>query len=776
MQEQQLRELERQPQHTQPTQAQAEQQSTQSQMPALNSLLGRQGSKVEEPPPVCPQHSAEPESRQLCASGAHDEQLLSPSPSPSLQQDGALPECDRKQKTQKATRAGQKRRKSLRAEGEKILRDSREILGVCEENTEQLQAEVQGDEGTLSGRLPIAGGQRQAPPSTTKAEDGSRCPESRQREAVVDAPPTKLSGGQEDEAPVRQSCKGSASSTRTSKAGTGPCVPQAPTRESPGLAGNVQSTPQAQEQNVVLQDACESPQVDSSRVTDPRQRQHFYATLRQLASLCYIPSAAVRGLAAPALHQDKQSPNSSSAADGKCTHAIAAEKPDPAGSGSSLQCGLGSHTLRKSLCRSWGPFLSPALCDTGEQSAGKGPEGANCTHMLCTKTGWPKRMEDFLASVAPFSQALSGPQGERLLVLGPCALLHLQESAESTPLQHPQGKQTTAQQTEDPSLIQPVSNEGAAACHVMCGSVASRGYLDAQLCGLGIGSNLAGLCPDLPEGREAGPHQHNRGWVHERQLLEGICPLIRPMRELADAETKDQERLQEAQVEVENLQPRAAKRQQPVHFPACAVVAQLLFGVPLLLAAPVDGKQEELPETPEPQEEDDPLAALTLVQQKEVRWNQKKPFLQQKTEEEENSAAFRPLAYLDVSILGRPVQALVDTGSTHSVISADLCDELQINTVKMGKQVELTLGNGIEMRVDRCVNGLRCQSGPLTFYLSALVGPVAFDLILGMPFLHTERVFWKFNPLGLYVYRSQQHLSLPVSQQVTGGPPGGPPS
>ncbi|KAL8441752.1 hypothetical protein Emed_007503 [Eimeria media] len=139
-----------------------------------------------------------------------------------------------------------------------------------------------------------------------------------------------------------------------------------------------------------------------------------------------------------------------------------------------------------------------------------------------------------------------------------------------------------------------------------------------------------------------------------------------------------------------------------------------------------------------------------------------KDMLAQVCNKSPDTVDYHPLVYLSLTVNGKPSQALIDIGSTHTFISTDYADELQLQLHKLPEPVQGTLGKGQDWRVEWSVEGLRCRAGELYFKLNALVAPVPFQLILGQPFFAKERLTWKFSPQVLGGWRRGRWLALPL--------------
>ncbi|KAL8440650.1 hypothetical protein Emag_007851 [Eimeria magna] len=134
-------------------------------------------------------------------------------------------------------------------------------------------------------------------------------------------------------------------------------------------------------------------------------------------------------------------------------------------------------------------------------------------------------------------------------------------------------------------------------------------------------------------------------------------------------------------------------------------------------------------------------------------------------ESEKGAAEKHPLAFLRLTIKGKPVVALLDTGCTHVLISSDLADELQLKRQTMESPTRMLLGNGEEMDMKEMTEELKCKAGKLYFKVKAILAPIPFDSILEQPFLHEDRLLWRFGPSKLTGRRGGRRLVLPISEE-----------
>lgn len=141
----------------------------------------------------------------------------------------------------------------------------------------------------------------------------------------------------------------------------------------------------------------------------------------------------------------------------------------------------------------------------------------------------------------------------------------------------------------------------------------------------------------------------------------------------------------------------------------------------------------------------------------------KKTFCEEeKDAKAEFEADYAPLLFLKMQVLGKTVYGLLDSGCTHTMVSEDLVDDLQLKPTDLVAPVVITIGNGSKMRLKKGVRGLRCRAGELAFSLNALVAAVPFDLILGLPFVVNERLFAIYKPPILVGWRGGKRINLPL--------------
>ncbi|KAL8444793.1 hypothetical protein Emed_006049 [Eimeria media] len=130
----------------------------------------------------------------------------------------------------------------------------------------------------------------------------------------------------------------------------------------------------------------------------------------------------------------------------------------------------------------------------------------------------------------------------------------------------------------------------------------------------------------------------------------------------------------------------------------------------------------------------------------------------------QQAADYHRLAFLQLSIRGKPVVALLDTGCTHILISSNLPDELQLQGTALPSPTRLLLGNGDDMFMTEMIEDVKCKAGELYFRINAVLASIPFDLILGQPFLNKERLLWCCGPPRLTGWRGGRRLVLPISE------------
>ncbi|CDJ69949.1 LOW QUALITY PROTEIN: OSJNBa0079C19.6 protein, related [Eimeria necatrix] len=119
-------------------------------------------------------------------------------------------------------------------------------------------------------------------------------------------------------------------------------------------------------------------------------------------------------------------------------------------------------------------------------------------------------------------------------------------------------------------------------------------------------------------------------------------------------------------------------------------------------------------------------------------------------------------AVLRVELAGSPCEAFLDTGSSQSFISPKIVEQLQLKVRRLPKEHRFTVAIGAQLRIDRVVTGLTLWCGHTCFSGDFLVGPVPYDLVLGLDWLTEHKVAWYFQSDKLRTYVNGQWCELPV--------------
>ncbi|CDJ67874.1 Reverse transcriptase, related, partial [Eimeria necatrix] len=119
-------------------------------------------------------------------------------------------------------------------------------------------------------------------------------------------------------------------------------------------------------------------------------------------------------------------------------------------------------------------------------------------------------------------------------------------------------------------------------------------------------------------------------------------------------------------------------------------------------------------------------------------------------------------AVLRVEVAGNQCEALLDTGASRSFISPGAVERLQLRTRKLPEEHVFTVANGAQLRIVRVVKGLTMWCGTARLAGDFLVGPVPYDLVVGLDWLTEHRVAWYFQSDKLRTYVDGQWCDLPV--------------
>ncbi|CDJ65626.1 hypothetical protein ENH_00007820 [Eimeria necatrix] len=109
-------------------------------------------------------------------------------------------------------------------------------------------------------------------------------------------------------------------------------------------------------------------------------------------------------------------------------------------------------------------------------------------------------------------------------------------------------------------------------------------------------------------------------------------------------------------------------------------------------------------------------------------------------------------AVLRVELVGSPCEALLDTGASRSFISPKTVERLQLKVRMLPREHRFTVATGARLRIDRVVTGLTLWCGHARFSGDFLVGPVPYDLVLGLDWLTEHKVAWYFQSDKLRTY------------------------
>ncbi|CDJ67235.1 hypothetical protein ENH_00032960, partial [Eimeria necatrix] len=119
-------------------------------------------------------------------------------------------------------------------------------------------------------------------------------------------------------------------------------------------------------------------------------------------------------------------------------------------------------------------------------------------------------------------------------------------------------------------------------------------------------------------------------------------------------------------------------------------------------------------------------------------------------------------AVLRVEVVGNQCEALLDTGASRSFINPGTVERLQLRARKLPEEHVFTVANGGQLRIDRVMKGLIMWCGATRLAGDFLVGPVPYDLVVGLDWLTKHRVAWYFQSDKLRTYVDGQWCDLPV--------------
>ncbi|CDJ47249.1 hypothetical protein EBH_0034020 [Eimeria brunetti] len=119
-------------------------------------------------------------------------------------------------------------------------------------------------------------------------------------------------------------------------------------------------------------------------------------------------------------------------------------------------------------------------------------------------------------------------------------------------------------------------------------------------------------------------------------------------------------------------------------------------------------------------------------------------------------------AILRVEVAGSQCEALLDTGASRSFIIPGAVERLQLKAWKLPEECVFAVANGAQLRIDLVAKGLTMWCGATRLSSDFLVGPVPYDLVVGLDWLANRRVGWYFQSDKLPTYVNGQCCDLPI--------------
>lgn len=123
-------------------------------------------------------------------------------------------------------------------------------------------------------------------------------------------------------------------------------------------------------------------------------------------------------------------------------------------------------------------------------------------------------------------------------------------------------------------------------------------------------------------------------------------------------------------------------------------------------------------------------------------------------------------AVLRLEIAGRRCEALVDTGASKSVINPDTVKELQLKVQQLEEECYFTVANGEKLRISRVV----MWRGDMKLTGDFLVGPVLYDLVVGLEWLTEHKAAWSFPSDELRALVEGRWIKLTLARENKGRP------
>ena len=120
------------------------------------------------------------------------------------------------------------------------------------------------------------------------------------------------------------------------------------------------------------------------------------------------------------------------------------------------------------------------------------------------------------------------------------------------------------------------------------------------------------------------------------------------------------------------------------------------------------------------------------------------------------------VAILSMEITGEPREALLDSGASLSFINPAVVESLGLRTTGLNSAHQFTIANGESIKVDKAVYALTTVCNGFCFTGDYLIGPIPYDLLLGLDWLKRHEITWRFSTNTLHATINGEVCQLPV--------------
>lgn len=179
-------------------------------------------------------------------------------------------------------------------------------------------------------------------------------------------------------------------------------------------------------------------------------------------------------------------------------------------------------------------------------------------------------------------------------------------------------------------------------------------------------------------------------------------------------------------------------------------------------AEPDAQAQGSIHHTSRPFTEPPSQSANTAIDTSKLWWRKLQPALTSALAITPTKAAF--LAGVQLTISGKAILALLDTGATNSFVTPRTVDAFALHTIPTQASIEMVVASGEKIVVQAKAPQVKFQVGRFHSSAELLVATVPYAVILGADWLHSTRAIWDFGNGKLTLFNKEWRFSVSTTE------------